>query len=89
MGNIEVCCSSCGWKPQGQKLWLCTCGTRWDAFNTAGVCPCCSKDWEYIQCVEEAGGCNVAAPVERWYKGLDESVSSLIAELNLKKDTVI
>jgi hypothetical protein len=84
MEKITVCCNNCGWEPISKKLWQCTCGTKWDAFETLGKCPCCNKEWEYVQCVEDAGGCNSAAPLEHWYQGLNETVQHLVDEMQLK-----
>jgi hypothetical protein len=86
MDNIKVCCSSCGWQPEGKKLWLCNCGNRFDAFQTLGTCNCCGKEWEYIQCVEEHGGCNAAAPIDKWFQGLDQTIITLLNEMDLKRD---
>lgn len=84
MGKIKVCCPSCGWKPDGKAHWKCSCGTQWNAFETLGKCPTCSKQWDYTQCVEDTGGCNQFAAHDKWYAGLDEVVEELITELQLK-----
>jgi hypothetical protein len=55
---------------------------------TLGQCPTCKKQWEYTQCVEDAGGCNQVSANEGWYQGLDETVSNLIEELNIKEKTI-
>jgi hypothetical protein len=90
MGNITVNCPSCGWKPDGKAHWKCNCGTQFNAFDTLGKCPTCSKQYEYTQCVEDAGGCNHFTTHDQWYNGLDEAVQELIQELQLKtKPSVI
>jgi hypothetical protein len=84
MAKITVCCPSCNWKPDNKAHWKCTCGTQWNAFESLGKCPTCSKQWAYTQCVEEVGGCNHFAPIEEWYQGLNEVVNDLIEEMSLK-----
>ncbi len=89
MENIKVCCPSCNWQPDNKAHWRCECGTQWNAFDTLGRCPTCKKQWEYTQCVNDAGGCNNYALHNDWYQNVDEIVNDLIEELNINTKTVI
>jgi hypothetical protein len=85
MGKINLCCPSCGWKPDGRPHWKCNCGTVFNTFDTNGECPTCKKQWEYTQCVEDAGGCSNISIHEEWYQGLDKVVDELFEELHIEK----
>jgi hypothetical protein len=77
MDSIRIRCPKCNWEPDGKPYWQCQCGHQFDTFATAGRCPSCSKEWEYTQCVDFAGGCNDFAPHMEWYQGLDKVVEEL------------
>jgi hypothetical protein len=91
MDSIRIRCPKCNWEPDGKSHWQCTCGHRWDAFSTGGGCPCCGKQWEYTQCVDDAGGCNHAAPHLDWYENLDviaeEALSVLYEKVQVTRKT--
>ncbi len=70
--SVEIKCPECGWKPDGQPHWQCSCGYIWDTFQTAGRCPACSKQWERTACIPSAGGCTAFPLHLDWYDGLDE-----------------
>ena len=70
--EIRIECPQCGWEPDGQPYWMCTCGHNWNTFDTAGRCPACGKQWEHTQCIPPAGGCPEWSPHLDWYKGLDD-----------------
>jgi hypothetical protein len=83
MDSIKPYCPTCGWQPDGKAHWKCECGHQWNSFDTVGRCPCCKKNWEFTQCVEDAGGCNDFARHEDWYPELNGIVKELAQELQI------
>ena len=79
----EVSCPSCGWHPDGEEHWQCLCGHSWDIFSTSGRCPACFRQWEKIQCVPKAGGCNTWSYHMNWYGNLDIWLSQEIDHINV------
>ena len=39
----HIRCPLCGWSPRKEDKWFCTCGNKWNTFDTGGVCPACRK----------------------------------------------
>jgi hypothetical protein len=59
LGDIR--CPHCQWRPQPSSRWCCRClhtpeppfvgcGTLWNTFATAGVCPGCGHRWQWTSC---------------------------------------
>jgi hypothetical protein len=63
-----VQCPICEWNPDGESHWACTCGHRWNTFDTKGKCPKCSIQWEDTRCP----GCGKTTPHKDWYKTKEE-----------------
>src|SRR6478735_882190 len=68
-------CPLCRWRPSKSSRWFCGdleypenfhrgCGTRWNTFETRGVCPGCSHQWKWTVCLS----CHRASPHEDWYE---------------------
>ena len=66
--HIIISCPHCQWQPDGGEYWLCTCGHRWDTFETMAECPSCNKKWDVTQCPLEPGGCLRISKHEDWYE---------------------
>lgn len=49
--EIKIYCPQCRWEPVQSSRWVCTCRFSWNTFDTAGVCPRCSKAWEETACL--------------------------------------
>lgn len=60
----RIRCPRCGWEPGRDDLWMCTCLHAWNTFDTAGVCPACSRRWTETQCLR----CGEWSPHVRWYE---------------------
>jgi hypothetical protein len=41
----RIRCPLCGWSPQKEDKWFCTCGHEWNTFDTGGVCPAIGSVW--------------------------------------------
>jgi hypothetical protein len=65
MTEPEIYCPICHWRPQPEDRWVCTeaCGTEWNTFWTAGVCPTCGKQWRNTECL----ACDEMTPHKLWY----------------------
>jgi hypothetical protein len=61
--NIEVACPNCGWRPSHGSLWVCSCGTKWNTFETHAKCPNCDKQWEETWCPK----CEKMQDHNKWY----------------------
>src|SRR5213592_635101 len=68
-------CPLCRWRPVRASRWMCVsvgepenffdgCGTRWNTFETRGLCPGCSHQWIWTACLS----CHRASPHEDWYE---------------------
>jgi len=68
-------CPLCKWRPARSSWWVCWsvgppenldggCGTRWNTFETRGICPGCSHQWIWTTCL----GCIRTSPHEEWYE---------------------
>jgi len=50
-----ISCPKCGWQPDETSQWICDhCNFSWNTFETDGICPNCSHDHDYTQCLELA-----------------------------------
>jgi hypothetical protein len=56
-------CPRCQWKPRAKVLWSCKCGHHWNTFDTRGVCPGCTYQWELTECLH----CGATSPHLEWY----------------------
>jgi len=56
-------CPKCHWKPRAKVLWSCKCGHHWNTFDTRGLCPGCSHQWEITACFQ----CGAESPHRDWY----------------------
>lgn len=59
----KIACPSCGWNPNGEPLWTCSCGHIWDTFSTKGKCPKCNTHWKETYCPI----CDKTNEHEKWY----------------------
>jgi len=66
---LKIRCPRCQWQPQKMDRWLCSPGCQhcWNTFETAGVCPGCTKQWEATVCLR----CHQWSPHADWYEGPD------------------
>jgi hypothetical protein len=67
----RIRCPVCSWEPQKSDAWCCApdgCWHVWNTFETRALCPGCSKQWEYTECLS----CHVSSPHEDWYEVVDE-----------------
>jgi Zn-dependent protease len=53
-------CPHCRAAPPVGPFWVCPCKTRFDAFETGGVCPGCSRAFPATSCVD----CNKLSPLD-------------------------
>ncbi len=68
---MYIACPKCDWQPEPNDQWLCTCGHRWNTFETHGVCPACSRVWTETQC-HVLDGCGQWSDHEEWYHDDDD-----------------
>lgn len=61
--EIKIYCPKCQWEPVQSSRWTCTCKFSWNTFDTAGVCPRCSKAWEDTACLS----CTRWSRHSHWY----------------------
>jgi hypothetical protein len=61
--RARIRCPQCAWQPGRHDVWVCHCNTRWNTFETRGVCPGCSYAWRVTQCLK----CEAFSPHEDWY----------------------
>jgi len=59
----HIRCPKCGWTPQKNSRWMCTCGHHWNTFDTGGVCPACLHQWTETQCLV----CHAWSAHSEWY----------------------
>ena len=64
-----VQCPVCRWEPDGGKHWKCTCGHRWNTFDTKAKCPNCKTQWEDTWCPN----CGNSTPHDDWYQTQKDS----------------
>ena len=71
----RIRCPHCLWQPNPSSRWVCWtvgppenfaggCGTRWNTFDTRGLCPGCSYQWRWTICLN----CYEWALHEDWYE---------------------
>ncbi|MFV0387289.1 MAG: hypothetical protein ACK5NT_00925 [Pyrinomonadaceae bacterium] len=62
----RIRCPKCNWQPQSGSFWVCSncaepehffggCGTRWNTFDTGGICPGCDHKWRWTICLQCMG----------------------------------
>ncbi len=56
-------CPHCKWTPRAKNLWSCKCGHHWNTFDTRGLCPGCSFQWEITVCLQ----CGAVSRNPEWY----------------------
>jgi len=72
----RIRCPQCRWEPAASTRWFCYecpypeyffggCGTGWNTFATAGLCPGCGHKWRWTACM----ACGQWSPHEDWYEG--------------------
>lgn len=70
----RIRCPLCGWQPSAHSLWTCEsfstpepyfggCGAMWNTFETRGVCPGCSHQWQWTSCHR----CSGWSRHDEWY----------------------
>jgi hypothetical protein len=66
---VKIRCPLCQWQPQKSDRWLCEPGCQhcWNTFETAGICPGCTKHWDQTACLR----CQQWSPHEDWYEKPD------------------
>jgi hypothetical protein len=82
--NIKVECPKCEWVPDGKPHWRCSCGYKWNTFETQAKCPGCGKQWDVTYCP----GCGQTSPHKDWYVDTTIAVKEdepHIAELKRRK----
>jgi hypothetical protein len=63
----RIRCPVCSWVPSKGDAWCCApdgCWHVWNTFETRALCPGCSKQWTYTECLS----CHVSSPHEDWYE---------------------
>jgi hypothetical protein len=71
-------CPVCAWRPSASSEWCCVwtdgpepffaaCGTVWNTFATAAVCPGCRHQWQWTSCLR----CGEWSPHADWYEEPD------------------
>ena len=62
----RIRCPRCGWEPARHDRWFCDpgCHCRWNTFDTAGICPGCTKEWDQTACLS----CHQWSPHADWYE---------------------
>jgi len=63
-GRAKQRCPQCQWIPLPSDTWVCTCGHRWNTFETQGRCPDCDKLWDTTWCQK----CRKSSPHAAWYR---------------------
>ena len=88
--RVEIACPKCDWEPNGGAHWMCTCGYRWNTFDTYGKCPKCGKVWRDTQCPGPGypGGCGAWSKHIDWYRHWDSPVKEEIEEILKEKPAV-
>ena len=82
MKEPEIRCPKCAWRPTAESRWSCvsSCGTHWNTFWTAGMCPGCGRQWTVTQCPK----CFVRSPHKDWYHFPDDEDETLREETTEK-----
>lgn len=58
-----VRCPKCNWTPRVGSRWSCRCGHIWNTFETRGVCPSCTFEWQVTMCLQ----CGETSRHAEWY----------------------
>jgi len=67
-GGPRIRCPRCGWEPERDSRWSCSCLHSWNTFDTEGRCPSCGRKWAETQCLR----CHQWSPHREWYVENDE-----------------
>lgn len=67
--ETKIACPKCGWEPDGYRHWICSCGCKWNTFDTKGKCPDCGKQWKDTHCPR----CGHPSEHEAWYHLIAET----------------
>ena len=64
----DIRCPKCRWRPLSSSRWVCSkqiggCGEVWNTFDTRGICPKCSWQWQITMCLQ----CKQWSPHPDWY----------------------
>ncbi len=71
-------CPSCRTAPPMGPIWRCNkCDTKFDTFETGGVCPQCSARFEKTTCLD----CRHQAPISEWQVGYVPGVGVIQGEV--------
>jgi DNA-directed RNA polymerase subunit RPC12/RpoP len=71
-------CPSCRTSPPIGPIWRCNkCDTKFDTFETGGVCPQCSARFEKTTCLD----CRHQAPISEWQVGYVPGVGVINGEV--------
>jgi Zn-dependent protease len=71
-------CPSCRTAPPSGPFWRCnTCSTKFDTFETGGVCPQCSARFEQTTCLD----CRHQSPISEWKVGYVPGVGVINGEV--------
>lgn len=71
----KIRCPHCEWRPTYSSKWTCWdcdhpeyfyggCGSRWNTFETEGLCPMCGHLWKWTACLR----CGEWALHRDWYE---------------------
>jgi hypothetical protein len=72
IGGLNISCPKCGWEPDESCRWVCdVCDTRWNTFETHGVCPNCGKVYKDTMCSKRRGGCGQMSLNSDWYEPIE------------------
>ena len=82
--EIKIYCPKCSWEPVQSSRWICSCNHRWNTFDTAGVCPRCSKAWEDTACLS----CERWSRHAHWYHDFIDGVPQEDAEPILEPEKI-
>lgn len=63
---LKIRCPLCEWRPCKADRWVCAtdCLHRWNTFDTAGLCPACTRQWNETACLR----CWGWSPHRDWYE---------------------
>ncbi|MDP9081733.1 MAG: DUF4272 domain-containing protein [Bacteroidota bacterium] len=75
--GTKIECPRCGWEPDGEAHWKCTCGQAWNTFETKGKCPACGIQWQDTSCP----GCGQSSKHELWYTNQEKQQASIAVNL--------
>jgi Zn-dependent protease len=74
-------CPSCRTAPPVGPFWTCNhCNTRFDTFETGGVCPQCSARFESTTCLD----CRQQSPIAHWQAGYVAGVGVINGEVTAR-----